>query len=81
MSHTGNGEHDFDDLKNLGLSPEAEERVRQARVEARTIIDSLEPMHITSWADLLAKLEEAVERAEANNHISEFLRVAKETGV
>lgn len=74
MSHVENGEHDFDDLQWLKLDSDVEEKVRQARIEARTIIDSLEPLHITSWAGLMAKLEDAMERAKTNRCWSEQLR-------
>lgn len=64
MSHVGNGEHDFDGLDDLGLSADTLESVQQARIEARSIIDSLEPLHIDSWADLFSKLENCLERAK-----------------
>jgi len=56
MSHVDKSEHDFDGLESL--NPEAAEIIKQARIEARDIIDRLEPFHISSWADLLAKLDD-----------------------
>jgi len=60
MSH-GNGEHDFDGLERLNL--ETAERIKQVRIEARSIIDRLEPVHIDSWADLFFKLEDSLDNA------------------
>ncbi len=71
MSHVGNGENDFDDLK--GPHPiwteEDIERIKLVRIEARDIIDRLEPLHISSWADLFAKLEDSLETAKRNARI------------
>lgn len=62
-------EADFADLERLNLSPEVAESIKQARIEARVIIGKLEPHHITSWEDLLQKLD--VVRAGA--HVSREL--------
>ncbi len=70
MSHVGNGEHDFDDLEGMDLDPAIKESVRHARIEARTIIDFLEPRHITSWADLIGKLEDVLEYTRIREKIS-----------
>lgn len=64
MSHVGNGERDFEDLERMNIDPEIKESVKQARIEARTIIDSIEPLHISSWADLIGKIEDALEQAK-----------------
>lgn len=67
MSHVGNGEHDFDRLKvSEILDEETVERIKQARIEARSIIDRLEPFHISSWADLLTKLKDSLDVAKIN---------------
>lgn len=67
MSHVGNGEHDFDGLKvSEILDEETIGRIKQARIEARSIIDRLEPFHISSWADLLTKLDDCRETAIRN---------------
>lgn len=68
MSHVGNGEHDFNGLEGLHsfLDTGTVERIKQARIEARSIIDRLEPFHISSWADLLTKLEDSLETAKRN---------------
>lgn len=47
------------------LPPEIIKSVERARVEARSIIESIEPEHITSWADLKEKLEIALKRVKA----------------
>jgi len=64
MSHVGNGENDFDGLENLSL--EMQERVKQARIEARGVIDRLEPFHIDGWADLLMKIDDCRNMAVRN---------------
>ena len=64
MSHVGNGEHDFDGLEKL--DPEIAERIKQVRIEARDIIDRLEPFHINSWPDLLTKLKDSLDTAKRN---------------
>ncbi len=64
MSHVGNGEHDFDGLE--GRDDDRTEITKQARIEARDIINRLEPCHITNWPDLLSKLEDSLEAARGN---------------
>lgn len=67
MSHVGNGEHDFDNLEvSEILNEETKGRIKQARIEARDIIDRLEPFHISSWADLLTKLDDCHKTAIRN---------------
>lgn len=75
MSHIAdNDEHDFDDLKESNLPSDVIESVRQARREARSIIDSLEPIHITSWIDLIVRLENALANAKRSAKLERFLR-------
>jgi hypothetical protein len=57
---------DFDDLKEMKLSPEIIESIKQARIEAKDIIEFLEPHGITSWADLISKLEIVLNKAKLN---------------
>lgn len=64
MSHVNDQEHDFDGLEQL--SPEDAEQVIEARTEARSIIDKLEPCHITSRVHLIAILEEALNTVRQN---------------
>ncbi len=69
MLHTGNGEHDFDDLKGLNLPSNVLEDVKQAKIEARDIINRLEPFHITGWASLIERLEYSLRIAKRNQKI------------
>jgi len=55
---------DFEDLEGMNLPQEILESVKQARIEARTIISKLEPCHITSWTDLIIRLGDSLERAK-----------------
>lgn len=64
MSHVGNGEHDFEGLEKL--EPATAKIVRQARIQARDIIDRLEPFHIDGWPDLLAKIDDCRNAAFVN---------------
>ncbi|MBI4708745.1 MAG: hypothetical protein HY764_00895 [Candidatus Portnoybacteria bacterium] len=66
MSHVGNGEHDFDGLEQLNLDEKTLNSVRRARIQARESIDRLEPFHISSHADLLAKLADCFATAADN---------------
>ena len=75
MSHVDDASHDFEDLERTDdLPEEVGEAVRQARIQARGIIDSLEPRHVTSWADLLYRLEEAIRRARINANLYDLTR-------
>ncbi len=77
MSHIAdNDEHDFDDLEKSNLPPDVIKSVKQARREARSIIDSLEPAHITSWIDLIARLENALSKAKQSAELEKFFREA-----
>ena len=58
MSHVG----DFDGLENF--SPEAQEAIKQVRIEARSIIGVLEPFHLLTWGDLISRLKYALQKAE-----------------
>lgn len=60
MSHVGNGEHDFEDLSWTNLTTLEREFVKGARIKAREIIDTLEPRHISGWAELQQRLETAL---------------------
>jgi hypothetical protein len=64
MSHVGNGEHDFDGLESL--DQETAKKIKAARIEARYIMDAIEPAHIRSLSDLFAKLDNARRSAEEN---------------
>jgi len=52
------------ELEKLNLPDNIFERVKQARIEAQSVIEHLEPEHISSWADLIRKLEVALEKAK-----------------
>lgn len=65
-SHVGNGEHDFDGLDE---NSSIDMQIKQARIEARDIIDRLEPFHINGWPELIAVLEDCLENAKRNFHI------------
>jgi hypothetical protein len=69
MSHVGNGEHDFDGFEELNLPADIKESLRNAKIEARDIIDRLEPFHISSWTDLLMILDDSRETAYRNAEI------------
>jgi hypothetical protein len=58
MAHVDNTNRDFDGLE--AMSPDIQKKVKLARIEARSIIDQLEPFHISSWIDLKNKLKEAL---------------------
>ena len=55
---------DLADLAKLNLSDAVLEEVVQARIEARGIINSLDPQHIISWIDLQSKLKEATDKCQ-----------------
>ena len=64
MSHVGTDENDIRDLKGLSLSDETKQEVHQARIEARSIIDRLESLHLMGWAELIWTLEDCLHRAK-----------------
>lgn len=51
------------------IPPDTIKIVEQARIEAGRIIDSLEPCLITSWANLILRLELALERTKTRARI------------
>ena len=55
---------DFEDLKELNLPPEVLESVKRARIEARKIIENLEPHDISSWQDLEKKIMLSLSKIE-----------------
>ena len=69
MSHVGNGENDFADLEDYKFSPEILEKVKEARREAREVIDSIEPFHIMSRTELIYKLETALRNIKQRERI------------
>ncbi|MFH0805660.1 MAG: hypothetical protein V1901_02130 [Patescibacteria group bacterium] len=78
MSHVGNGSDDFKDLDRLNLSADVLECTKQARIEARSIIDRLEPLHIDGWPSLIMTLEDCLENAKRcariYHHMDDTLR-------
>ena len=54
---------DFVGLEKI-KDDEIREAVREARITARDICDILDPQHITSWSDLLNKLERCINKAK-----------------
>lgn len=52
---------DFEGLDNLGFSKKIINRIKEARMFAKDIVNSLEPKHITGWFDLKIKLENALQ--------------------
>lgn len=69
MSHTGNGENDFEDLVRLGLDEETEKAVVEVRILARKIINRLEPLHMNSYPNLIMILEDCLEEAKRDSYI------------
>ena len=55
---------DFEGLEKMNLSPKILAKVKSARIEARNIIEHLEPEHISSWGDLIEKLEHHLKEAK-----------------
>jgi len=51
------------------LSPRELESREQARIEAQSIIEKLEPEHINSWSHLIKVLEGALKGAKQNKKI------------
>ena len=78
MSHDGNGPEDFEGLERLRPANGVKDIVEQARIEARDIIDRLEPRHIASWPELIMKLEYSLEKAKRNAEIFQYNPVSKE---
>ena len=72
MSHIGNGSEDLDGLETLNPGGDIRDSLEQARIEARDIIDRLEPRHIMSWSELLTKLEYSLEKAKRNAKIFQY---------
>jgi len=68
-SHVGNGEHDFDGLDELNLPPHVLESIKQARIDARRVIDKLEPFHITSYGDLIIRLEDELKSVKGHEKL------------
>ena len=59
------------DFKGLeGLSPKTLERVKSARIEARSIIEYIDPKNISSFADLIKRLRESLKKAEKEQKMS-----------
>jgi len=52
MSHVGNGKHDFDELNRMDLDPDTYDNIKQTKIQARDIINRLEPDHITGLLEL-----------------------------
>ena len=61
-----NQDDDFQGLNELGLFPQALEEARQARIQARRVIDDMHPLHINSWAELLDRLKNALDEARVS---------------
>ena len=61
MSHSQ--QDDFADLERMDLSDDVKERVKLARIAARTVIEHLEPRNVWSWFDFLRRLEDAYQNA------------------
>lgn len=56
--------YDMEGLPNF--PPEVLEHVKQARLEARSIIERLAPRHINSWPELIQILKDCLLEAESN---------------
>jgi len=67
MSHVDDPTHDFDGLDKL--DEKTRETIRHARIEARAIIDRLEPYHIRGWPNLIEILEDALSTARTNSKL------------
>ena len=76
MSHVGNGEHDFDELNKMSLHPDAYENIKQAKIQARDIINRLEPNHITGFPELImilrSCLSETIQYVEIHEKIEKI---------
>ena len=55
---------DFEILKGTQLNEDILNIVKRARIEARDIINRLDPNHIYSWVELIEKLELALGKAK-----------------
>ena len=63
MSSNNTQKNDFEGLKDLDLNPDDLENAKQARIEARSIMNALEPHHILGWPHLISLLESCLENA------------------
>lgn len=66
----------WDDLDNL--SEDVAESVRFARDVTIDIIETLEPEHISSFADLIKKLQNALVDAKTQNFLDKLEKLAVE---
>ena len=57
---------DDSDLETMDLSDEVSNSIKQARIEARTVMQKLQPQNITPWTDFLGRLEYARQNARAS---------------
>ena len=78
MSHVGNGSDDLKGLERMDLDDDVKKAVTQARIEARDIINRLEPQHIDGWPSLIIILEDCLENAKRNAEILQYNPVSKE---
>ncbi|HEY4520342.1 MAG TPA: hypothetical protein VJJ72_00870 [Candidatus Paceibacterota bacterium] len=60
MSHIGNGENDFEGLDQM--TPEMADWVKEIRILARSIVDNLEPCHISTYQELIDRLQAGIQR-------------------
>lgn len=71
MSHVDDASHDFEGLE--GLPFDVAQSVKEARMEARDIIDELEPRHIRGWKHLIGILEKVLEDIEYQQWLANFV--------
>ena len=74
MLHAGNGDNDS---KTLKLSEDIDGIVEQVRIEARDIINRLEPQHIDGWTSLITILEDCLNTAKINAKVFQYNPASK----
>ena len=64
---------DLEALSRLRLSPDIFKSVKNARMAAAEVIFDIVPEHISSWADLIRKLEFALQRIKTEASVEQRL--------
>jgi len=63
---------DFKNLDEIGLDGNTKNYIKQVRIEARDIINRLEPQHIGGWSNLIYILEECLKKVKINAKIFKY---------
>ena len=61
---------DFAGLEELDLPANALEEIKRVRIEARGIVEYLDPSRIRSWIDLKKKLKSVLKKVEEEEKVS-----------